>query len=99
MAENIVTRNRHAWLVSCFAFERPATFRERRCRVSPVQIHALVTRIRSEFVEMPRLRLTLAQASRLWGLEEAACERVVDILIRADFLHWTPGGKLTRIES
>lgn len=66
--------------------------------MSPVHVHALVTRIRSEFMEMPGLRLTLAQASRLFGLEEPACAHVVDVLIRSDFLRWTPGGKLTRVE-
>jgi hypothetical protein len=67
--------------------------------MSPVLVHAITTRIRSEFLEMPRLRLTLAQASRLCGVEEPACERVVNLLIRAGFLRWTPGGKLTRVES
>jgi hypothetical protein len=66
--------------------------------MSPVLVQALVTRIRSEFMEMPGLRLTLAQASRLWGLEESTCASVVEVLIRTDFLRWTPGGKLTRVE-
>lgn len=48
---------------------------------------------------MPGLRLTLAQASRLWGLEAADCDRFIDALIRADFLRWTPEGKLTRVDS
>ena len=67
--------------------------------MSPELVHAMVTRIRSEFLEMPRLRLTLAQAARLCGVEEPACERVVNFLIRAGFLRWAPGGKLTRVES
>ena len=67
--------------------------------MSPELVHSMVTRIRSEFTEMPRLRLTLAQASRLCGAEEAACERVVNLLIRAGFLHRTAGGTLMRVES
>ena len=31
---------------------------------------ALVHRVRGEFLEMPGLRLTRAQAQRLWGLDE-----------------------------
>ncbi len=67
--------------------------------MSPELVHATVTRIRSEFLEMPRLRLTLAQTSRLCGVEEPACERVINLLIRAGFLRWAPGGRLTRGES
>ena len=32
-------------------------------------ITSLLRRIRSEFIEMPGLRLTPAQAARLWGME------------------------------
>ena len=46
---------------------------------------------------MPGLRLTLTQASRLWGLDEGACRRVVDVLVRSSFLRWTPGGTLARV--
>ncbi len=58
----------------------------------------LVGRIRSEFLEMPGLRLTLTQASRLWGLDEGSCRRVIDALIGASFLRWTPGGTIVRVE-
>ena len=43
---------------------------------------ALVDRVRSEFIEMPGLRLTLPQAARLWGLDLTSCEAVVDVLVR-----------------
>ena len=57
----------------------------------------LVGRIRSEFLEMPGLRLTVTQASRLWGLDEGSCRRVIDVLIGSSFLRWTPGGAVARM--
>lgn len=40
-------------------------------------------RIRAEFAEMPGLKLTLPQASRLFNLEPVACENVLGGLVRA----------------
>ena len=59
---------------------------------------ALVERVRGEFNEMPGLQLTIAQAARLWGMEPAACRRVVDALVEAAFLRWTPAGTIVRTE-
>ena len=56
----------------------------------------LVHRIRAEFMEMPGLRLTLAQATRLWRLEPAVCQEVIDLLVAARFLRWTAGGMVMR---
>jgi hypothetical protein len=36
---------------------------------------------------MPGLRLTVAQAQRLFGLDAATCEQVIDALVNAAFLH------------
>jgi hypothetical protein len=41
----------------------------------------LLFRIRAEFAEMPGLKLTLPQASRLFHLEPARCERVLASLV------------------
>jgi len=60
---------------------------------------AIVLRIREEFREMPGLRLTPAQATRLWGLEIETCRRVIDELVAAAFLRWTTAGAITRVES
>lgn len=57
---------------------------------------ALVERVRGEFIEMPGLQLTVPQAARLWGLDLAACRNVVEVLVHADFLRWTEGGKIVR---
>jgi hypothetical protein len=45
------------------------------------QDHDLHRRIRAEFVEMPGLKLTLPQASRLFNLELTRCERVLGALV------------------
>ncbi len=45
---------------------------------------------------MPGLRLTPAQATRLWGLEDDACREVIDVLVAADYLRWTDRGAVTR---
>ena len=47
---------------------------------------SLLNRIRSEFIEMPGLRLRLDQAQRLWNLDRASCETVLSCLVDANFL-------------
>ena len=56
----------------------------------------LVQRVRGEFIEMPGLQLTMAQAARLWGLDITACRNVVEVLVESAFLRWTDGGKIVR---
>jgi hypothetical protein len=58
----------------------------------------LVERIRGEFNEMPGLQLTLDQAAKLWGMDQAACRAVVEALVDAAFLRWTPGGMIVRAQ-
>jgi hypothetical protein len=55
-------------------------------------IHEMVRRVRGEFLEMPGLRLTHAQAQRLWRLDERACADVLAVLINARFLAKTRDG-------
>ena len=59
----------------------------------------IARRVRAEFHEMPGLRLTPAQARRLWGLEAEMCRAVINALVASDFLRWTPAGSVTRAES
>jgi hypothetical protein len=61
-----------------------------------MDFHTLVDRVRAEFNEMPGLRLTVPQATRLWGLERAVCLTVVEALVRASFLRWGHGGTIVR---
>ena len=64
-----------------------------------MEFEAILRRVRAEFVEMPGLRLTPAQALRLWGVERDMCHAVIDALIDSAFLRWTPAGALVRAES
>jgi len=43
-------------------------------------------RARAEFMEMPGLKLTAAQASRLWSLDMATCSEILSALVEARFL-------------
>jgi hypothetical protein len=59
----------------------------------------LLQRVRSEFNEMPGLRLTPAQAARLLGLDNRSCQRVLNALVTSAFLRWTADGRVIRAES
>ena len=61
-----------------------------------MDFETMVRRVRAEFLEMPGLRITFAQAMRLWGLSENDCQRVIDALIGACFLQKTPTGEVVR---
>ena len=56
----------------------------------------LVSRIRSEYVEMPGLWLTADQATRLWGLDPNQCKELLQVLIAQDFLTVRADGKYGR---
>jgi hypothetical protein len=43
-------------------------------------------RVRGEYLEMPGLQLTLAQASRLWHTDPAVSQHVLDALVDSAFL-------------
>jgi hypothetical protein len=63
----------------------------RRLLSSKAMSFAIVAnRVRSEFLEMPGLELTMAQATRLWNLGADDCRHVLDSLVDAGFLRWTP---------
>ena len=49
----------------------------------------IVDRVRSDFLEMPGLELTEAQAIKLWSLDVDDCRYVLDVLVAAGFLRWT----------
>jgi hypothetical protein len=58
----------------------------------------VLRRVQGEFLEMPGLRLTEAQARRLWGLDEASCEALLGALVDEKFLFRTRDGAFMRIE-
>jgi hypothetical protein len=57
----------------------------------------LLRRIRGEYLEMPGLRLTLAQAQRLFGVERALCKVVLDALVDTKFLSVRDNGTYARL--
>ena len=57
----------------------------------------LINRIRGEFLEMPGLRLTLAQAQRLCGVERALCQRVLGTLVETGLMCVKTDGTYTRL--
>lgn len=59
--------------------------------------HRVRDRIRAEYLEMPGLRLTLAQAQRLCGVEPAVCQQVFDALVEERFLSMRPNGTYARV--
>ena len=58
----------------------------------------VLRRVQGEFLEMPGLRLTEAQARRLWGLDPISCAALLDALVEAHFLFRTRDGAFMRIE-
>jgi hypothetical protein len=68
-----------------------------RTTTNPID-DGLLARVKSEFMEMPGLRLTAPQARRLWGLDEARCDELLTALIDAQFLFRTRDGAFMRIE-
>jgi hypothetical protein len=58
----------------------------------------VLRRVQGEFLEMPGLRLTEAQARRLWGLDAAVCGALLGRLVDAKFLFRTRDGAFMRIE-
>jgi hypothetical protein len=55
--------------------------------------------VRGEYLEIPGLQLTQRQAQRLWGLDEQACESILQTLIDEGFLRRTPEGRYVRTDT
>lgn len=53
---------------------------------------ALRRRAEAEYREMPGLKLTAKQASRLWHLDAAASTRLLDSMVEAGLLHRAKDG-------
>jgi hypothetical protein len=58
----------------------------------------VVRRVQGEFLEMPGLRLTGAQARRLWGLDATVCEALLCALVDAKFLFKTRDGAFMKTD-
>jgi len=60
---------------------------------------AIISRIRGEYREMPDLRLTVPQASRLWQLDRSTSEAVIRKLVAEGFLARTRSGAFVMLHS
>jgi hypothetical protein len=56
----------------------------------------ILRRVRGEFLEMPGLRLTTAQAQRLWTIDRPTCEALLNALVESRFLDRTRDGSFVR---
>jgi len=63
-----------------------------------MRIDDVLQRIQGEYAEMPGLRLTPAQAQRLWGLDRATCEALLKTLVNDNFLSQTHDGSFIRTD-
>jgi len=63
-----------------------------------MRIDSVLQRIQGEFSEMPGLRLTPAQAQRLWGLDRAVCDQLLEALVKAKFLSQTRDGSFIKTD-
>ena len=65
-------------------------------RTAPEAPQELLRRIQGEYVEMPGLILTEAQARRLWALDDRTCRVVLATLVERSFLKRTTTGAYVR---
>jgi len=61
-----------------------------------VPVGDALKRVKTEFQELPGLRLTAAQAQRLWGLDRESCAALLGALVDARFLVRSTDGTFTR---
>ena len=66
--------------------------------VKTARLDGLLRQIRGEYQEMPGLSLTMAQAQRLWTLDQATCALVLRTLVEHRFLRRTARGRYVRTE-
>ena len=80
-----------------FAIHQERT-KEMNMAAQPQPIDDVLRRVQGEYTEMPGLRLTTAQAQRLWGLDRSACDTLLGALVEAKFLFRTRDGAFVRSE-
>ena len=59
----------------------------------------ILSRVQAEYREMPGLKLTPAQAQRLWNLNRNTCDAVLSYLVDHRFLFRTADGAFIRFDS
>jgi hypothetical protein len=61
-----------------------------------VPVDDALRRVKGEYLEMPGLSLTQAQAQKLWGLDRETCDALLGALVDARFLNCTREGVFVR---
>ena len=65
---------------------------------APEPFNDALRRAKTEFLEMPGLTLTAAQAARLLSVDEALCGRVLSALVESRFLAETSNSRFVRAD-
>ena len=55
-----------------------------------------LVKMQTEWIEMPRMKLTRLQAQRLWSLSTEVCDAAFAALVTRGFLAQTPDGAYAR---
>ena len=70
--------------------------RQRIQRTPTPAMTTVLARVRSEYLEMPGMKLTEAQAQRLWSLDAKTCRTAFATLVERGFLKRSPNGYYIR---
>ena len=62
------------------------------CALDKADVGDVIQMVKAEYLEMPGLCLTLAQARRLWNLDRDTCAAVLERLVESRFLWCTEAG-------
>jgi hypothetical protein len=73
------------------------TLEQRSIQHTSAGLSAVLVRVESEYLEMPGLNLTEAQARRLWGLDGETCSAVLTTLIKRGVLRRSANGTYVRV--
>ena len=68
-------------------------------KTTQARIRDLLSIVRGEFCEMPGLQLTKPQIQKMWGIESATCDALVDELVNQHFLKLTQRGAYGRVNT
>src|SRR5204863_9779357 len=77
-------------------------YERQRSAIFPMTYNAstdpLIERLKAEFLEMPGLKLTEAQAQRMWSLDATLCSSLLETLVNTSILFRTRDSASIRIE-
>ena len=65
--------------------------------MEPITAESARARIQIEYIEMPEMKLTLAQVGRLCNLPKDVCEAAIASLVEIGFLSTSTTGSILRV--